>query len=169
MRMKKPDMKLLSSRIVEKLVVQKDTVYWDRHLTGFGVRVYPTGSKVYVAQARGPRGAKRVAIGRHGVINTDEARKRAALVIARVKAGEEAVPKPMKPASGPTVAEVAARFLAEYVEVRCKPRTVLKTRSLLRRRILPALGGTPLVAVERRAGGGTPSEPVRDAHGGERP
>ena len=90
-----------------------------------------------------------MAIGRHGVINADEARKRAALVITRVKAGEEAVPKPMKPASGPTVAEVAARFLAEYVEVRCKPGTAATARSLLRRRILPALGGTPLEAVER--------------------
>ena len=147
--MKKPDTKLLSSRMVEKLVVDKDTVYWDRDLTGFGVRVYPSGSKVYVAQARGPGGPKRVTIGRHGVINADEARRRAALVILRVKAGEEAVPKPMKPACGPTVAEVAARYLAEYVEVRCKPKTAAMTRSLLRRRILPALGRTPLAAVER--------------------
>ena len=37
-----------------------DTVYWDRDLTGFGVRVYPTGGKVYIAQARGPDGPKRV-------------------------------------------------------------------------------------------------------------
>ena len=69
-------------------------MYWDRELTGFGVRVYPTGAKVYVAQARGPEGPRRVAVGRHGVINADEARKRAAHIIARIKAGEEAVPEP---------------------------------------------------------------------------
>ena len=147
--MRKPGMKTLSSRMVEKLAVEKDTVYWDRDLTGFGVRVYPTGSKVYVAQARGPGGPKRVTIGCHGVINADEARRRAALLILRVKAGEEAVLEPMKPASGPTVAEVAARYLAEYVEVRCKPHTAATTRSLLRRRILPVLGRTPLAALER--------------------
>ena len=62
--MKQPTMKTLSNRAVAKLKVEKDTVYWDRDLTGFGVRVYPTGSKVYVAQARGPEGPRRVAVGR---------------------------------------------------------------------------------------------------------
>ena len=46
----------LSNRAVEKLAVEKDTVLWDRELTGFGVRVYPSGGKFYVAQARGPDG-----------------------------------------------------------------------------------------------------------------
>ena len=59
----------LSNRMVGKLTVEKDTVFWDRELTGFGVRVYPTGSKVYIAQARGPEGPKRVAVGRQGVIH----------------------------------------------------------------------------------------------------
>ena len=45
----------LSNRAVDKLAVEKDTVFWDRELTGFGVRVYPSGGKVYVAQARGGR------------------------------------------------------------------------------------------------------------------
>lgn len=147
--MTKPTMKTLSNRAVGKLTVEKDTVFWDRDLTGFGVRVYPTGSKVYIAQARGPEGPKRVAVGRHGVIHADQARKRAALVIARIKAGDEAVPKPMKPVGGPTVAELAKRYLAEYVSVRCKPRTVKTVRSVICRHIVPALGKMPLAAVER--------------------
>ena len=142
-----PKIKTLSNRAVAKLKVEKDTVFWDRDLTGFGVRVYPTGSKVYVAQARGPEGPRRVAVGRHGVIHAEEARKRAALVIARVKAGEEAVPKPMKPAGGPTVADLAKRYLDEYVSVRCKSRTVKTVRSVVRRHIVPALGKLPLTAV----------------------
>ncbi|MYA97287.1 MAG: tyrosine-type recombinase/integrase [Nitrospinae bacterium] len=142
-----PKIKTLSNRAVAKLTVAKDTVFWDRDLTGFGVRVYPTGGKVYVAQARGPQGPKRVTVGRHGVIHAEEARKRAALVIARVKAGEEAVPKPMKPADGPTVAELAERYLTEYVSVRCKPRTVKTVRSVVCRHIVPALGKLPLIAV----------------------
>ena len=145
----KPVMKTLSSRAVGKLEVRKDTVFWDKELTGFGVRVYPTGSKVYIAQARGPEGPKRVAVGRHGVIGAEVARQRAALIIARIKAGEEAAPEPMKPTAGPTVAEVAARYLTEYVEVRCKPSTVAAYRSVLERHIAPALGKLLLEAVER--------------------
>ncbi len=140
----------LTKRVVDALSAEKDdAVFWDRELTGFGVRVYPTGSKVYVAQARGPKGPKRVAVGRHGVIHAEEAKKRAALVIARIKAGEEAVPEPIKPACGPTVAELAKRYLAEYVSVRCKPRTVKTLRSVVGRNIVPALGKLPLASVER--------------------
>ena len=83
------------------------------------------------------------------MIHAEEARKRAALIISRIKAGEEAVPEPMKPSVGPSVAELAARYLTEYVEVRCKPRTVKVARSVVRKHIAPALGRLPLAAVER--------------------
>ena len=149
MKMAKPEHGTLSSRAVGKLEVEKDTVYWDRELTGFGVRVYPSGSKVYIAQARGPEGPKRVAVGRHGVINADEARKRAAHIIARVKAGEEAAPEPMKPVCGPTVAELCARYLTEYVAVRCKPGTAALYRSVINRHVRPAFGKLPLAALSR--------------------
>ena len=145
--MAKPEHGTLSNRAVAKLKVEKDTVYWDRDLTGFGVRVYPTGSKVYVAQARGPEGPKRVAVGRHGVINADEARKRAARIIARIKAGEEAVPEPLSPEAGPTVAELCARYLTEYVAIRCKPGTAALYRSVIDHHVLPVLGRAPLAAL----------------------
>lgn len=139
----------LSNRMVGRLAVAKDTVYWDRELTGFGVRVYPTGSKVYVVQVRGPKGPRRVTVGRHGVINADEARKRAASVIARVKAGEEAVPGRVKPTGGSTVAELARRYMEEHVAVRCKPSTAELTRAVVYNHIIPALGGVPLEVLER--------------------
>ena len=44
----------ISRRTVEALSVGKDTVFWDRELTGFGVRVYPSGAKYYIVQVRGP-------------------------------------------------------------------------------------------------------------------
>ena len=144
--MTKPAMKTLSNRMVGKLEVHKDTVFWDKELTGFGVRVYPTGSKVYIAQARGPEGPRRVTVGRHGVIHSEEARRRAALLIARIKAGGEAAP--VRSAGGPTVAELAGRYMAEHVEVRCKPRTAAAVRAALRAHILPALGRIPLASLE---------------------
>ena len=141
----------LSSRTVERLKVEHDTVFWDRELTGFGVRVYPSGGKVYVAQARGPKGPKRVTVGRHGVLNAEQARQRAALVIARVKAGEAPVPEPMAPRhnEGPTVADLAERFLEDYAAVRYKPGTLAWTRTALRRYIVPEFGKLALEAVDR--------------------
>ena len=141
----------LSSRKVEALKVEKDTVFWDRELTGFGARVYPSGGRVYIVQARGPDGPKRITLGRHGVINAEQARRRAALIIARIKAGEAPVPEPMaaKRAGGPTVAELAARYMEEHVAVRCKPNTEKTFRSLLDNHVLPALGKLPLASVGR--------------------
>lgn len=45
----------LSNRTFGTLKVTRDTAFWDRDLTGFGVRVNPTGGKVYAAQARQPK------------------------------------------------------------------------------------------------------------------
>ena len=105
--------KTISRRTVEALKVEKDTVFWDRELPGFGVRVYPSGRKVYIAQARAKgKAAQRVTVAPHGVISPEEARRRAALIVSRIKAGEEPVPEPLSAmlAKGPTVADIARRY-----------------------------------------------------------
>ena len=117
--------------------------------------MYPSGSKVYVVQSRGPKGLKRVTVGRHGVISADVARRRAAMILNRIKAGEEAVPKPMVEA-GPTVAEAAERYLRKHVEVRCKPVTARLRRRVVERHILPGFGNLPVAGIRR--------EDVADLH-----
>ena len=149
--MAKLQRKSISKRTVEALSVEKDMVFWDSELPGFGVRVYPSGSKVYIVQTRARGRSKRVTVGRHGVITAEQARQRAALIIARVKAGEDPIPAPMapKPASGPTVAELAARYLEEHVAVRCKPSTAGQRRLVIDKHILPDIGTMPVALVGR--------------------
>ena len=147
--MAKLQYKTISARTVEALTVEKDTVFWDTQLKGFGVRVYPSGSKMYVVQSRGPAGPRRVTVGRHGVISADRARRRAASIVARIKAGEEPVPRRTPAAAGPTVAELAERYFREHVEVRCKPRTAEKHRYVVDTYILPALGKLPICGLGR--------------------
>ena len=141
----------LSKRTVDGLsVADKEVIFWDRELRGFGVRVYPSGAKVYLVQSRGPGGSKRIALGRHGVIPADRARQRAALVIGRIKAGEEPEAAAAARASaGSTVAELAGRYLSEHVAVRCKPNTVTGYRQLIDRHVVPLLGKQPISALGR--------------------
>ena len=123
-------------------------MFWDRDLAGFGVRVHATGRKVYVVQTRGPTGPKRVTLGLHGELSTDEARKRAGTVIDCIKRGEEPVHAPPEPEL--TVAGLAERFMQVHVQVHCKPRTVTTYQSVLDGYILPALGATAMLASLRR-------------------
>ena len=83
------------------------------------------------------------------MITAEEARRRAALIIARIKAGEEPLPEPLvaKLAGGPTVAALAARYLEDHVAARCKPRTAASYRLAIDKHILPALGRLPALAV----------------------
>lgn len=79
----------ISKRTVDGLSVEdKEVVFWDRELQGFGVRVYPSGAKVYIAQSRAGGKSRRVTLGRHGVITPEQARRKAAAAIARIKEGE---------------------------------------------------------------------------------
>ena len=160
--MAKLQYRTLSNRKVGKLEVEKETVFWDRELTGFGVRVYPTGTKVYVAQARGPEGPRRVAVGRYGVVHAEQARQRAAKIITRIKAGDEAALKPQKPAGGPTVADLARRYLEEYAAVRCKPKTQETARAAVPQAHPARLGQTAAHGGRARAGRGDAPAAVRD-------
>ncbi len=129
----------LSKRIVDSLPADgRDTVYWDRELPGFGLRVYASGKKVFVVQTRAFGRSRRVTLGEHGnPLSADRARKEAAEVIVRIKTGQP----PQDPANDPTVADLADRYFREHVEMHCKPATVSHYRIMLRKHIVPALGG----------------------------
>ena len=123
-------------------------MFWDRDLPGFGVRVYASGRKVYVVQMRGPAGGpRRVAVGRHGEVSPDKARREAAEIIDRIQRGEEPFPEPEAPE--PTVTDLAERYMTAHVEVNCRPGTVDTFGRVVRLYILPELGHLALTAVDR--------------------
>ena len=139
----------ISKRIVDGLSAGgKSAVYWDRDLPGFGVRVYGSGRKTYVVQSRGPNGSRRVMIGRHGKVSAEQARKQAAAVIDRIRAGESPLPERAEPETEPTVADLAERYLRTHVAVECKPSSAQRYRQALKH-ILPVLGEMPVGSVER--------------------
>ena len=139
----------LNKRVVDALAVETgDAVFWDRDLAGFGVRVHATGRKIYVVQKRRRGGSpKRVSLGSYEEITVEEARRRAAEVIDRLKRGEEAFPEPPPPE--PTVADLAERYMKAHVEVDCRPSTVETFGRVVRLYVVPELGHLRLSEVER--------------------
>ena len=91
----------ISKRTVEGLSVEdRDAIFWDRELLGFGVRVYPSGAKVYVVQSRSRGRSTRVTVGRHGVLSAARARQRAAFLIARNQGRRGAASRALRIGSG---------------------------------------------------------------------
>ena len=138
---------VLTGRAVDALGArERDVIVWDRELAGFGVRVYPSGRKVYVVQTRAGGRPRRVTLGTHGEITTTQARLRAARVIDRIKRGEE--PAVLPACAGTTVADLAQRYMSAHVAQNCNTHTAGIYRGSLENHILPALGMMPLGLVE---------------------
>ena len=140
----------LTKRYVENLPVrEKEYFVWDDILKGFGARVYPNGGKRYVAQLFREGKTVRVQIGRHGVMPFEEAKARARKIISDIDDGRNPNREKEAERLSPTVAQLAERFLEEYVPLHCKPRTQVEYRHAVNRYILPALGSIRVLALRR--------------------
>lgn len=89
-RMEKASVAKLTKRMIDGLAAgDKDYFEWDDELPGFGVRVWPSGRKTYVAQYRAGKQTRRFKIGVHGPLTVEEARKEAKAVLGDVARGED--------------------------------------------------------------------------------
>ena len=140
----------LTKRGVEKLeVLDADYIVFDSEVNGFGVRVLPSGRKSYLVQYRSGGRTRRIAIGQHGAVTVEGARKRAKELLGSVAAGQNPAEVIALQRGAPTVASVGARFLREHVALRCKPRTASEYRRALELFIYPAMGNHRIVDVTR--------------------
>ena len=96
------------------------------------------------ARANGP---KRATLGRYGKLSPEQARKRAAEVIDRIKRGLPPFPAPSQPEL--TVAGLAERYLTGHVAVNCRAATLATYRYVIGAHILPELGDLPIGEVDR--------------------
>jgi integrase len=136
----------------------RDRVLWDDEIKGFGLRIRPSGVKVYLVQYRAGHGrqarTRRYTIGKHGSPWTPDAARREAkrvlgLVAAGTDPGGERQEQRSAEKAAPTVREAAERWLAEHVEAKRKPRTAVEYRRLLDKNILPTLGDKKIAALKR--------------------
>ena len=126
----------------------KETFLFDRAAPGFGLRIHPSGRKVYIVQARIEGRSRRMVIARHGEMDIDEAPRRARAVLARIQAGENPAEDARRAKQQPTL----KAFTEEYLRRRdphWKPSGCETVRIYLKARILPTFGRMPIDEIDR--------------------
>ena len=141
----------LTKELLESWPESRPVYYFDSNLSGFGAKVYPSGVVSFFAQYR-PRpksSTRRVTLGRYGALTLEQAREKAKQLLDRIDLGKATDLVDEDQSQTVTIAELAARYLAEHAEPRKTPASVTEDRRMLDKVIIPALGGWTLRAVRR--------------------
>ena len=137
----------ITKRTVDALAGQeRERVVWDDDLKGFGVRVHPTGRKVYIVKTRYRGRVIKMTIGPHGAVTLSYARVRAAEIITDARAGKNPAGRN---ADAPTMIALGKRFLKEYVSTHCKPSTAEEYRRSVKLFINPRIGRYRVPDIQR--------------------
>lgn len=134
----------ITKRLVDALTPGATAHFvWDGELHRFGVKVTPSGSKVYLVQYRAGGRVWRVTIGRHGSPWTPEtARARARQLLGHVDTGANPALDRREARDAETVTALVDRFLTEHVDAKRRPSTAREYRRLLAAHVRPAPFGT---------------------------
>lgn len=140
----------LTKRQIEALEPQpKDYFVWDSELSGFGIRVFPTGRKQFVVQYRYGRISRRMNLGRFGAITPDQARGLALEALVKLRKDIDPIIEKRERRDALLVRELAQRLDEEHIAIHLKGSTAKEYRRNLDLFILPAIGHLRIIDVTR--------------------
>jgi integrase len=144
-----PTLKLTKRNIDSlKPAVERFTA-WDTEVSGFGLRVTPSGERVYVLKYRFDGGQRWFTIGRHGSPWTpEEARKEATRLLGDVARGGDPAHKRVADRAAITFGELCDLYLREGVAHK-KASTLKADRGRIELHLKPLLGKKRADAVSR--------------------
>lgn len=143
----------LTKRLIDSLAYNAGNglrqVYWDTEISGFGVRVYPSGKKAFILSYR-QNGTKRLfTIGQYGNITLDMARDLAKKKLGEVADGKDPLlnRKSAKKKHEWTVTKAYADFLKKYAKTHTE--YWKETDRIFEKDVLPAIGKRPIDEVKK--------------------
>jgi integrase len=144
----------LTKRVVDAIQpTEKSVMYYDSELTGFGLKVLPSGAKRWCVEYRAGAGGRgvgktRMVLGSSTTLTPDQARTAAKATLASVALGENPSALRSKAREMPTFKEFAERYLSEEAKAKLKPRTVVNYEIYMRKHAVPAIGTIKLDALD---------------------
>lgn len=149
----------LTSRTVETLSIGAvERIVWDIKLSGFGVRIYPSGTRKFLIQYRNAGGqTRRMVLGDFTKLTADRAREIAKKHFAAVVEGEDPARAKQVHRASMTVADLCdaymeacrAGLVTSRNQQQKKPLTIYTDNGRIERHIKPLLGGLKAADVAR--------------------
>ncbi len=160
----------LTKRTVDTLEPgERPFVVYDTDLTGFGIRVMPSGYKSWIAEYRPGDGGrtvakKRMTLGATNKITAEQARRKARDILSAAHLGADPAGERAKNRETPTFREFVDRYISEEAEPKLSAKTVREYRGYFRRHAVPRIGSQKVNAItkadiarlHRRIGKSTP-------------
>lgn len=152
---------MAEKRALTKLIVEKtapggkdDVFVWDTKVPGFGVRIHPSGKRMYVYQYRTKtRQQRRVAIGLHGPLTVETARQAAADLYEAVRKGGDPAEEQKRAARRipDTFEKVVDEFMLRYMAGKQRARSYIEdTRATFDNHVLPRWRRRDITTITRR-------------------
>lgn len=142
--------KLSNASVEAAQPAEKDRILWDKNLSGFGCAIRPSGRKVYFVYYRNAFGQqRRPMIGRHGRLSCDDARAIARKWLSDVDQGLDPAEEKRQKRKAILLHELLDRYVTEYAKQHKKASTVKEDERLIKNKILPGLGSSPVESVSR--------------------
>lgn len=150
----------LTKRGVASLpTVSKRTIFYDRDIAGFGLRISPaskraqTSSSSWLVEYRvgGGRSARkrRIVIGDLTKLDPDQARREAKAVLARVQLGADPAAERERTRRAECVGDLVESYIRDHVAVKRKATTARNLRSLAKRHLPAPIASRKVDALHR--------------------
>lgn len=140
----------LTKKVIDGLEIKtKDYIVFDSEISGFGLRVFPSGKKNFLLQYRFQGQTNRFKIGICGVLTVDEARKSAINLLSEINKGINPQKQKSEYRIAPTLKEFGVRFIKDHINIRLKPRTQTEWVRALNKWIYPIIGNKKVIDITR--------------------
>jgi integrase len=147
-----------TNRITKRIVDaakpgEQEYLVWDNEIAGFGLRVYPSGRKVYCLKYRvgGGRGGtvRKPSIGVHGAITADQARSIAKDWYAEIRRGGDPGATRKNERHAPRMNNLFERYLSDHARPHKKASSIEEDERLIRLFLRPAFERSKVSEVTR--------------------